>query len=279
MKRFDSHLLALRGARRVTATVARSTVRWSLGIALAASSACSTAKDGATVDAVGNSDSSGLLSDILGTEVASADSTDGATDSEAADSTSDATDAVDSEDDGTDATDGSADATDGTDGSDGSDGSTDVTDGSTDMTDGDSDTVVVLDPDVYETHGADGSEADTVSHGDDFGVQDVAENDLGADQDVSEDAGTVLPATCYIPTDIACVTYEDCAASEKPTTVCVDGLCNDQDLSSEVAQACCNAQYEAGNFGVPGCNPWGPPAPPVDRGFRLRDFAAARQVA
>ena len=96
--------------------------------------------------------------------------------------------------------------------------------------------------------------------------------------DVLPDAAE-LPETCLIPNGKACSTREDCSEPESWGQECIDGECHDADMSSEAAMACCQAQYEAGNFGVPGCNPWGPPAPPADRGYRLTDFADLVEIA
>ncbi len=119
-------------------------------------------------------------------------------------------------------------------------------------------------------------------------VADIEEADVGAAPDtgtVSHDVSAVDASptdpdvaavlTCYVPNGVVCTTEAECAAAGKVSNVCVDGECNDQDLSSEVAMACCQEQYDAGHFGVAGCNPWGPAAPPEDRGYRLADFRHA----
>ena len=101
---------------------------------------------------------------------------------------------------------------------------------------------------------------------------DVMVNEDTMVADASPDASE-LPDTCLIPNGKACTTSEDCNERDSWGSQCIEGECNDADFNSEEAQACCDAQYAAGNFGVPGCNPWGPPAPPSDRGYRLADLS------
>ena len=266
MKTQRTHLLALRAASQVTA-VSRAFRRVAVGTAasallLTSTPGCATDSDpGSSVDAATaesdvstRADVSSLMDTILGndsqsttTDVGTSDGADG----------SDLTDVVSGVDtDGADMTD-SADATDladvisredtgGADMMDAADmtDAADMSDGA-DMTDG-----------VDTTDDADVMVADAAS------------------PDTSE-----LPETCLIPNGKACATDEDCNGPDMWGQVCVDAECHDSDFTSDEVAECCSKQYEAGNFGVPGCNPWGPPAPPADRGYRLSELTAALGIA
>lgn len=97
--------------------------------------------------------------------------------------------------------------------------------------------------------------------------------------DVSIDAGP-LPDDCLIPNGMDCSTATDCMVEDKYSFSCVEGECHEMDITpNEEAMACCQHQYDAGNFGMAGCNPWGPPAPPLDRGYRLADLADTLGIA
>lgn len=141
-------------------------------------------------------------------------------------------------------------------------------------------------------------ESDIVATGDLVGEDGVAAGDVVVAEDVpaAEDVAAVddasvaadsldlgdtaaVAVSCYQPTDIACAAPEDCVIADKGAMACVDGLCNEMDFTpNETAAACCQEQYAAGNFAAAGCTPWGPPAPPVDRGYRLDRSALAREA-
>jgi hypothetical protein len=89
---------------------------------------------------------------------------------------------------------------------------------------------------------------------------DSAQPDVLADADAGH---TDLGCLQHVKPEIAdCVESADCSAEE--WLVCLDGKCYAQDFTpNQAAQDCCTEQYAQGNFGVPGCNPWGPPAPPA----------------
>jgi hypothetical protein len=115
----------------------------------------------------------------------------------------------------------------------------------------------------------------------DAGVVDAGVPDSGvmvADAGVGIDAGP-LPEDCLIPNGMACSTATDCEVENKYSFTCVEGECHEMDITpNEVAQACCGEHYAAGSF-PQGCNPWGPPAPPLDRGYRLADLASTLGIA
>ena len=133
--------------------------------------------------------------------------------------------------------------------------------------------------------------------------EDVAAVDAGSMADLVAAEGT-----CFFPTGedcltelqttgMACETSEACSDWTGADTVCVDGTCerfacddpsavcysaschagqghSDQELSAK-ANACCNEIWEGPepvNGVVLGCTPWGPPAPPEDRGYRLSEW-------
>lgn len=108
------------------------------------------------------------------------------------------------------------------------------------------------------------------------GQEDIA---ASADSTVIEedaalaDAGEALPEDCLVPNGLMCDAMEDCVEEGKTAVMCVEGQCHEQDITpNEVAQACCFHAYEQG-MSPAGCNPWGPPAPPADRGHRLTEIA------
>jgi hypothetical protein len=85
----------------------------------------------------------------------------------------------------------------------------------------------------------------------------------------------VEQASCLQPNEMSCETEADCVVEEKYAILCVDGECHEQDMTpNEVAQACCDAAYADPDMKMlpEGCNPWGPPAPPADRGYRLEEL-------
>jgi hypothetical protein len=132
--------------------------------------------------------------------------------------------------------------------------------------------------DTGAADGSDGSDqadlSDVVSVVDVDGADMTDGSDAADSMDMTDGADNAeLPDTCLIPNGKACTTSEDCNERDSWGSQCIEGECNDADFNSEEAQACCDAQYAAGNFGVPGCNPWGPPAPPIDRGYRLADLS------
>ena len=115
---------------------------------------------------------------------------------------------------------------------------------------------------------------------------DVADEDSGvpdedalAETEAPDGAGAdpdaALPAHCFVFNGTACATPDDCVDESNPGLVCYEGECAAQDYNSEEAAACCARQYDAGVFDTPGCTPWGPPAPPADRGHRLAPPQAA----
>ncbi len=90
---------------------------------------------------------------------------------------------------------------------------------------------------------------------------------------VLADAGGGEEPSCLQPNGIMCADEIDCQQEDKGGIICIDGECNEQDLTpNEAAQACCEALYAEGIFGADGCTPWGPPAPPIDRGYRLAEM-------
>ncbi|MFT5434321.1 MAG: hypothetical protein ACI9OJ_005034 [Myxococcota bacterium] len=117
----------------------------------------------------------------------------------------------------------------------------------------------------------------------DAGVLDAGTPDSGV---MVADAGNVgidagpLPEDCLIPNGAACSTATDCQVEDKYSFQCLEGECHEMDITPNAeAAVCCQHQYDAGNFGVAGCNPWGPPAPPLDRGYRLADLANTLGIA
>ena len=258
MKTQRTHLLALRAASQVTA-VSRAFRRVAVGTAASAVlvsgvGGCATdSAPGAVVDVVSDdsgvsdrADVSSLLDTILGNDSESA--------------VADTRTGIDL---------GSADGVDGTDGTDVSDVVSIVDVVGSDLSDGNDTTDSV---DVADAMNPE----DVVSVGDASVSNDMAASDDTGDTDV----GSSLPETCLIPNGEACITSEDCLDEMQSWGVeCIEAECHDSDLTSEEAQACCQAQYAAGNFRVAGCNPWGPPAPPADRGYRLSDLADAIGVA
>ena len=126
----------------------------------------------------------------------------------------------------------------------------------------------------------------------------------------STDIATETACVCLTPTDMACTGWEttndecktdqDCAGNnwEGNDTQCgEDGLCQigtceseDQPFSGLVCYEgvcseaegfgeCCEAAYENAdcmeNGPIPGCSPWGPPAPGAYDGLTLADFGLA----
>ena len=242
MKTQRTHLLALRAASQVTA-VSRAFRKIAAGTA--ASALIMTSAGGCSSDVSSSAaEDAGTLDSDIATQADVSSLLDVILGS---DSASPRTDAVAGED-----TDGS----DGRDGADLGDVEAIVDIGSTDMADG-----------------SDSPDAADVAVAGDVQVEDDA-----MVADASPDAGE-LPETCLIPNGKACETSQDCNEPDMWGEECVDGECHDADFTSAEAQACCDAQYNAGNFGVPGCNPWGPPAPPADRGYRLAHFTDAVGVA
>lgn len=124
--------------------------------------------------------------------------------------------------------------------------------------------------------------ADTGAHVDaaqDTGAMDAATPmdvaaDVGADAAVPTDAHVADAGSemgCLQPNGIPCSAVEPCPTDT--LLVCFEGECAEMDITpNETAQACCTAKYQAGEFAAPGCNPWGPPAPPAF------DRAAARRA-
>ena len=68
-----------------------------------------------------------------------------------------------------------------------------------------------------------------------------------------------------------------CATDDEPFTdlVCFGGMCNEPEGFGE----CCEAAYAdetcMGQGAIPGCSPWGPPAPDAYDGLTLADFGLA----
>lgn len=99
----------------------------------------------------------------------------------------------------------------------------------------------------------------------------------------------------FQPTGATCETAADCAdwtgadmvctadgkcemyTCEAGAEVCYDGSCHagqghQDETLSKLADTCCIEIWESPDpplGAVPGCTPWGPPAPPIDRGYRL----------
>ena len=117
-----------------------------------------------------------------------------------------------------------------------------------------------------------GSWDDAVDSGDMDDIDEVV-------ADASMGDAEVLPESCLIPNGKVCDTNEECNEADMWGAECVDQECHESDQTSEAAMECCGKQYAAGNFGVPGCNPWGPPAPPLDRGYRLAELSGRLEVA
>lgn len=87
------------------------------------------------------------------------------------------------------------------------------------------------------------------AHGPDVASQDVADAS-------GEDFG------CLQLTGVPCSDAEPCPTDTVLT--CYQGECAEMDITPNAdAQACCDEKYAAGEFAAPGCNPWGPPAPPA----------------
>ena len=116
----------------------------------------------------------------------------------------------------------------------------------------------------------------------DTGAPDTAAPDTATPADIdAADAGAVAedslvadvgapPESCFIPNGILCSEPADCVDElDNYAGECLEGECHEPDFINEEAQACCDKQYANGNFGAPGCTPWGPPAPPSDRGYSL----------
>lgn len=115
--------------------------------------------------------------------------------------------------------------------------------------------------------------ADVAAHVD--VAQDAETTDTATPADVAADAGTdaVQPTDtqvadagsamgCLQPTGVPCSVADPCPTDK--VLACFEGQCAEMDITpNETAQACCNAKYQAGEFAAPGCNPWGPPAPPA----------------
>ena len=139
--------------------------------------------------------------------------------------------------------------------------------------------------DIMQDAGADAL-LDTIL-GNDVGTEDTqvaTEDTQVAPEDTQVAADTAEPpaedtaveqASCLQPNEMSCETEADCVVEEKYAILCVDGECHEQDMTpNEVAQACCDAAYADPDMKMlpEGCNPWGPPAPPADRGYRLEEL-------
>lgn len=77
--------------------------------------------------------------------------------------------------------------------------------------------------------------------------------------------------------DIACIDGTCQTATCEGASACIADVCHEGDLQNEEAMECCQLAYQDPNaqWPIPGCNPWGPPAPPRWDGRRL----GARLVA
>lgn len=113
----------------------------------------------------------------------------------------------------------------------------------------------------------------------DAGAVDATPADATLADTAVADAGTVpdtqQQASCLEPNGTTCTDALDCQEEGKSGVLCVDGECNEQDFTpNDTAMACCQEMYANEVYDAAGCNPWGPPAPPVDRGYRLEEMMA-----
>lgn len=133
--------------------------------------------------------------------------------------------------------------------------------------------------------------------------EDIAVTDTGSTADPVAAEGTCLFPTgkdCLAElqdTGIPCEGNADCSDWTGADTVCTDGKC-ERFMCDDAAEVCYSASCHAGQGhtdpelaakadaccieiwespepptgAVPGCTPWGPPAPPEDRGYRLAEL-------
>lgn len=174
-----------------------------------------------------------------------------------------------------------------------------------------SDAVMVDDAEVDAVM-VDVSEADAVMV--DATEPDAATTDVLAEvvqgDGTSTDIAVSTPCVCLTPTDMACTGWEtteyeckvdeDCAdinwegndtrcgdgglcqiglceSEEQPFSglVCYEGLCSEPEGFGECCEAAYASEACAAKGSIPGCSPWGPPAPGAYDGLTLADFGLA----
>jgi hypothetical protein len=134
-------------------------------------------------------------------------------------------------------------------------------------------------------------------------TEDVLTEVIASDADVSTDVAA--SCNCLMPTELACTGWEEygseCKADEDcdgnswggsdmkcgEAGTCQIAVCDYEDAFDLVCQGeichepegwgpCCNAAYESEacmmGGAIPGCTPWGPPAPSAYDGLTLADF-------
>jgi len=157
---------------------------------------------------------------------------------------------------------------------------------------------------------ADATEPDATEP--DAAIADAVNEDVLAEVIEGDGTSTVIadPCVCLTPTDLACTGWEttdaeckvdeDCAemtwegsdtqcgdegfcqigtcgTEEEPFSqfICYEGMCSEGEGFGECCEAAYNNEDCANKGAIPGCTPWGPPAPGAYDGLTLADYGLA----